>query len=379
MFSAVDQPGASGLVGTGAGIFYRLDATPPVLFNGLPFLLPAGQHQLCWHSVDVAGNAETERCRMFMVDAAAPTINITAAPAAPNGTNGWYVGQPVVTVSGADALPGSGINAVIAPAGVFASLDGAAYALVSGPITIPEGLHELRAYAVDVSGQRSPIVSASYRVDLSHPVSAARLVPADPASGRWWRIMPRLVLRATDGEANAGVGTIPLRIDAAAASSYTDPVVLDSGDHSLGYRAADRSGPVNLEAEHLLAVPVDITAPRITATQPQPLVWIKLLGLLGPAQAKLGWQLSDDLSRKVHIRVLIHDPLGRVVRRIDDGLRDVTPGVTLNGQTLWDGKDDTLTGLVPLGIYYYRVVAIDEAGNVAQSGESKPIEIKVGL
>jgi hypothetical protein len=56
----------------------------------------------------------------------------------------------------------------------------------------------------------------------------------------------------------------------------------------------------------------------------------------------------------------------------------VTPGVYRGGYTLWDGKDLSLTGIVPVGIYFFRVVVTDDAGNVAQSGESKPIQIKVG-
>lgn len=43
-----------------------------------------------------------------------------------------------------------------------------------------------------------------------------------------------------------------------------------------------------------------------------------------------------------------------------------------------DEKDQSLTGIVPLSLYYYRVVVTDAAGNISQSGESRPITIKVG-
>jgi hypothetical protein len=58
---------------------------------------------------------------------------------------------------------------------------------------------------------------------------------------------------------------------------------------------------------------------------------------------------------------------------------DVTPGVKKTGHVLWDGKDDSLIGFLPAGVYYYRVVATDDAGNVAMSGESLGIQVKVKL
>jgi hypothetical protein len=38
-----------------------------------------------------------------------------------------------------------------------------------------------------------------------------------------------------------------------------------------------------------------------------------------------------------------------------------------------------LTGILPVGLYYYRVVVTDDAGNTSQSWESRPIQIKASL
>ena len=43
----------------------------------------------------------------------------------------------------------------------------------------------------------------------------------------------------------------------------------------------------------------------------------------------------------------------------------------------WDGKTGALTSLVPLGVYYYRVYGVDQAGNWSQSGESQRITIRI--
>jgi hypothetical protein len=53
--------------------------------------------------------------------------------------------------------------------------------------------------------------------------------------------------------------------------------------------------------------------------------------------------------------------------------------VTKTGHVLWDGTDDSLLGVLPAGLYYYRVVATDDAGNVAMSGESLGLQLKVKL
>ena len=75
--------------------------------------------------------------------------------------------------------------------------------------------------------------------------------------------------------------------------------------------------------------------------------------------------------------MIVYDELGTAVRRIDGGERAVTPGVTYYGGVAWDGTDQSLTGILGIGIYHYRVVAIDEAGNRTQTGESKPLQIKL--
>ncbi|MGH9286424.1 MAG: hypothetical protein ACRD0M_12240, partial [Acidimicrobiales bacterium] len=340
--------------------------------------IPAGTHFVCYRAMDVAGNTAGQACTASIrVDLAPPDVAIVPSPAVPDGANGWYVSEPTVRILGTDPVPGSGISLATAPSGVFASVDGLAYTAVTGPRTIPEGRHIVRAFSVDVSGQRSPVREMTFKVDLSHPVTTARALPPDPAAGQWWRRVPRVVLRATDGQANAGVGAIEYRIDGGPPQTYTGPFAVPSGAHTVTYRALDLSGPANTEPDRVVGVPVDVTPPLVKATEASPAIWLRLLGLFGPAQARLNWQLSDDLSGTVRVRVVVHNVAGQVVRRIDDGTRTVTPATTLSGFTLWDGRDDSLLGIVPAGVYYYRVTVIDEAGNTAHSGESKPLQIKV--
>lgn len=387
-FSAVDQPGGSGLAGTGAGIFYTVasnggPASAPTKFNGVPFALGPGQHQVCWHSVDLAGNEEPQRCRgPIKVDDAAPAIAIVPTPAAPDGDNGWYDTNPTVDIVASDAVPGSGINAASAPSGVFVSLDGRPFVPHTGaPITIGEGLHEVRAYTVDVSGQKSPIQAASFMVDLSRPVTTARVRPPDEARqtdaalGKWWRRLPQVVLRSTDGENNAGVAGIQYSFNGVDFNPYMGPFQVPSGVHTITYRALDRSGAANKELDKTLHVSVDVKPPVVRATSDdQGGVW--KLPPVGPAQIQLRWRVAEDMAlHPGEAVVVVYNALGQPVRRLPGGSPTGTAG---EFATPWDGQDDSLLGHVPVGVYYYRVVVVDEAGHVSMSGESAPLTIKVG-
>ena len=399
-FSAVDQPGASGLTGNAsAGIFYSLNGLGgPFTKFSQPFqLLPGGPYTICWYSKDVAGNQEDTHCtnslpstpldqRSPKVDDAAPAVTITAP--APNGSNGWFTTSPAVTVAGADNVPGSTINPAFdpdltdlcngkipvanptTPSGVCISLDGLPFApQTPGLITVQEGLHTIQAFSIDVSGQKSPVVEAAYMVDRSAPVTAARVMPPAPALAPWWRRLPRVVLRSTDGELNSNVQKIEYFVDGVGPTLYTVPFEVPAGVHTITFKATDRSGRV--ETLRTLPIKTDIGPPVVRALTAKPTVFVPAKG----DTTTLKWTVTDDLSHKVTSMVIVYNALGLPVRRIQDVPRAITPNTTTTFTIKWDGKDDGLAGVLP-GPYYYRVVVTDEAGNISQTGESAPLTVK---
>jgi hypothetical protein len=439
VISAIDQVGGSGLVPSGgdspvAGVSYYLDGTlhaapaapnPPLG----PFQLTDGAHDVCWFAQDRAGNfdvsgsggadpttaqlAAVHQCQHFNVDSQAPSSVITLAPTAPNGSGGWYTSPVPLTVTSTDPAPGSGV-ALVDPSqlcgapttpsagasGTCVSIDHAAFEPYLSTFTIPEGTHDVRAFSVDAAGNRSAMVDQPINVDLSPPVASAVLVPGASAQNGWWRSAPypgdqpdsppQVVLRAVDGAQNSGVAHLQYQINPTASPppagawvEYKGPFNVPQGVNTVVYRAIDAAGLI--EPTQTLLLPVDVTPPVVAATSPKPALWLQLLSILGnilglsPANDQLQWTVSDNLSAHVHITVLVFNVAGAVVRQLDGGTYATTPGVTLSGSTPWDGRDYTITGLVPVGLYYYRVVATDDAGNIAQSGESSPLTIKVSL
>ncbi|MGO7984012.1 hypothetical protein ACC691_39925, partial [Rhizobium johnstonii] len=77
-------------------------------------------------------------------DVTVPTVAVTASPAAPNGSNGWYKTRVTLTITGTDEY---------APApSLQASVDGAAWAAVTAPLTLGDGVHSVVVRSVDDTG-----------------------------------------------------------------------------------------------------------------------------------------------------------------------------------------------------------------------------------
>jgi hypothetical protein len=401
-------------IGSGVhDITYTLDGAGPFTYSE-PFPIAPGDYDVCVLANDVAGNAEANRtphCKRIAFDPEDPKTDVLqngSVTPANDGDNGWYKLSPAsITQQSSDVTSGltpASLSPTLcdhdpgtdpAPAGVCISIDGRAPgAAIDGPEFGPytgasllgEGEHVIRAFSVDKAGRRSAMDREVIRVDRSDPVSVGRL--RAPQASRvgllrpWWRHQPTLVLRATDGDQNAGIRRIELRIDGGALQTYAAPVTMPVGIHFVEHRAIDESGRVGPWKR--IDVAVDVTPPvaKATTATPSPLwLHINLLGIikLGPEKSKLQWEISDELSSRVNVRIIVYGVTGLAVRHIDGGVQTVTPGVKKTGFTYWDGTDDSLIGFLPAGVYYYRVVATDDAGNVSMSGESKSLQIKLKL
>ena len=420
--SVVDPTGGSGLVNAATDPSQTAGVTYQVTSNGfvgalhehikprdfVPFQLGAGSHDVCWQVTDVAGKQDFAifgtQCRHYEVDIADPVTTLT--PTATAGDNGWLTSFVPVAASASDSgstvdpnfdptyfdlcAPVPAVDDPKSPSGTCVSIDNGPFHAYFSPFTFGEGLHNARAYSIDVAGRKSTTIELPLKVDKSHPVTSIRTVPAEPTANGWFRTNPLVVLRAVDGDQNAGTRLVRYRVDGGSWITYKEPFSIAEGIHRVDYQTLDLSGPVNDEAPRTLTLGVDLTPPVAKALNSTPLLWSRLLVSLGlqPATSKLNFQITENVTKtgglvtenqtkKVQVFVIVYDELGHAVRRIDGGVRTVTAGVPYLGSVDWNGKDQTLLGLVGIGIYHFRVVAIDEAGNRTQSGESKPLQIKL--
>jgi hypothetical protein len=122
---------------------------------------------------------------VWLTQAVPPVTAIALAPAAPDGTNGWYRTPVHVTVSATDNAGGSGValtSCSLDPAAPPASLGDLEYPCAlrnAGADVAGDGVHTVYAASMDQAGNVEALTSATLRVDRTAPVVTC---PATPPS-----------------------------------------------------------------------------------------------------------------------------------------------------------------------------------------------------
>jgi beta-glucosidase len=96
----------------------------------------------------------------------APVVTINADPATPNGSNGWYTTSVKLSLSATDAQDSKPV--------IEASVNGAPFTVVSGPITFTkDGTYTVQARAKNSAGTVSETVQTTVKIDQTKPKTAA--------------------------------------------------------------------------------------------------------------------------------------------------------------------------------------------------------------
>lgn len=209
-----------------------------------------GDHAWLAKAIDNADNNASTAPRTIKIDNTKPTLSIAQDPAA--NAAGWNKGTVYVTLSAADG--GSGVQSIT-------------YTLDGSPVTANqanvqfqvsgEGTHTLTATSTDVAGNVSTQASATIKIDMTAPATAASQNPAQPASG-WNNGDVTVTLSPSDS--GSGIASTSYRIDGGAAQPYMQPFVISAeGDHTVTFSSIDVAD--NAEIEQSVHVRVDKTAP----------------------------------------------------------------------------------------------------------------------
>ncbi|MFD6444731.1 OmpL47-type beta-barrel domain-containing protein [Promicromonospora sp. NPDC060204] len=197
-------------------------------------------------------------------DTTAPTV--TADVAGDQNDEGAYVGSASVSLA-ADDGDGSGVESV------EYDLDGAGYTPYTAPVVLDEpGTYMLEYRATDAAGNVSEpemlhvTVVAPDGEDTTPPEVTAEVTGDLDADGAY---VGSGTLNLTARDPGSGVAGIEYDLDGAGWAAYTTPVVVDTpGEHTVAYRATDRSGNVSEPGSATFTVveapPVDETAPTVT-------------------------------------------------------------------------------------------------------------------
>ncbi|TDC47939.1 DUF1929 domain-containing protein [Jiangella ureilytica] len=169
---------------------------------------------------------------LFEGEPAGPLVTTAAAaPAAPDGADGWYVTAPAVTLS---ATGGTG---TVTTEYAFGSGEWTAY---TGPITVPDGVHSLRYRSSDSAG----VVEEEKTLDLKVDATAPSSVLTGVSDGASHGLHEILSVTASGSDAGSGLASFELLLDGEPVES---PLTLDlaallAGSHSLSAVAVDAAG-----------------------------------------------------------------------------------------------------------------------------------------
>ena len=169
---------------------------------------------------DVAGNASNQAAAIRL-DQTAPTISI---PTSPDGSNGWYVTRPTITLAASDAT--SGI--------AWAVFDGYGADTVA---SLPDGVHPLTASAQDIAGNAWAI-SEMVRVDTQPPALAPMITA--PAPSGWHTSSVTASANARDSI--SGLALVEYRVNTGAWQPGSSVTIADDGEYVIQFRAADNAG-----------------------------------------------------------------------------------------------------------------------------------------
>ncbi|MFW3146734.1 MAG: C25 family cysteine peptidase [Thermoplasmatota archaeon] len=171
-------------------------------------------------------------------------------PPQPDGWNNTYKTHPIITMKGdEDVLVEWLLDGVQMGADLFSPL------VVYGP----EGHHEISFRVTDHVGHVSNWTSFNFTVDTTAPELFIRTDPEVPdgLSG-WFTSIPRVYV-----ESNEELTEIYYKIGGLAETPYLEPVELYNGEHSITFRALDKTGNQNTSTG---IIKVDLTSPYSTMT-----------------------------------------------------------------------------------------------------------------
>ena len=290
----------------GAQIYYRINDGNIQWATG-PVVVPDGVNVITYWAVDEAGNVEENHTLLLKVDTHPPVLTYVLDPLYPNGKNNYYTVVPEITFEAEEEVE------------IYYTLDGERTRIYGGPFPIPEGVHTVVAWGVDLAGNRGENITVTVKVD-THPPSVNATFTIEDHEG-WFNTTPGIILTSSEE------GEIYYSIDGGEPLQYYGVFTVGSGVHEISFWAVDEAG--NVGRGENITVRVDKNPDRVKT-------WVE--GEVGNND----WYISEPM-------VFMTTDMGMadIFYRIDDG-----PYMLYTGPfTPPEGSHR---------VYYY---SVDQAGN----------------
>ena len=246
------------------GVLSRDSISPSSTSYTVSTPLIAGTHTWYIQAVDSAGNTtkSTSTFTINVADVVPPATALSTNPSSPDGSGGWFVTAPVITLTRNE------------PGATYYQWDSTSpsgwQTYATGGITGPEGKHTLYYYSDDTSANTETVKSKAFNVDLSAPAAFNIGSPADNSSTN--NVTKPTFTWTASSDSVSGVAKYQLYVDgslnrdylSASSTSYTMTTPLDAGAHTWNVKAVDVAGnAVSSTATFTLNVS-DVTPPVTT-------------------------------------------------------------------------------------------------------------------
>ena len=246
------------------GVLSRDSISPSSTSYTVSTPLTPGSHTWYIQAVDSACNTtkSTSTFTINVADVVPPATALSTNPSSPDGSGGWFVTAPVITLTRNE------------PGATYYQWDSTSpsgwQTYATGGITGPEGKHTLYYYSDDTSANTETVKSKAFNVDLSAPAAFNIGSPADNSSTN--NVTKPTFTWTASSDSVSGVAKYQLYVDgslnrdylSASSTSYTMTTPLDAGAHTWNVKAVDVAGnAVSSTATFTLNVS-DVTPPVTT-------------------------------------------------------------------------------------------------------------------
>jgi outer membrane protein assembly factor BamB len=236
-----------------ATTYYTIDGGATQTYTASVNISDGGIHTVNYWSVDVAGNAETQKSVTVRVDNTAPSTQISTSGTV--GANGWYRSSVQASLAASDSQVGVNVT--------MYRVDGGPTMVYSGPFTVSgEGQHQVLYWSNDKLSNTETQQTATIRIDSSVPTAQNSV--SGPAGGNgYFKGAVQFSITASDNL--SGVANNFYRIDGGATQTYGSPFTISSdGNHAVDYWSVDSAG--NVSGVRTVPLKIDASAPLTELT-----------------------------------------------------------------------------------------------------------------
>lgn len=285
-----------------------------------------GHHTIRFRAIDLVGHISDWLEFNYTLDTLGPNISVLTDPLIPDGSNGWFTNEPLLTLHSNEELSSS-----------YYRIDDQAETTYNGPFELYEGVHSVVFRAVDKAGNQN-MTSLHLKIDSTDPYSTIELSHQPEGMNGYYITRPSVVLKAFDENGAAA----QYRWDNGNWTNYTGVIYPEKGVHSLDYRALDSTG--NIEEPHnSIELRYDPDPPDI-----------QVISTPGNPDGDHGYYISRPM---VKIRSTVNS--SEEIMDLSYALVEVGDGFD------WENDSFEYTGpfRIPEGNWMLHALAVDPAGN----------------